>query len=446
MAGRSRTTSPRRSGPRVSKRLRRTARSSGVAGRPSLRVNWWRMGCRPCWRPFSWMFSMYSLAASKAPLLLPSCGACRFFAERVDFRGRGEFFASDDASRAVATAGGSARRPPGLRPWVQTRQGLRPCAQTCFLTSGETKAQEHVAVARRARVAVRRADEPRDAVPRATAGHPARARGRPSRVDSLLRTILAEPVRAPLQHVPQHVEQPPWIRLFEPDRMGSALRLLVLLLLPELPCYVVSVVQIEIDAAVAAVPGDRIEERRIVFSKDLEIPKPGGLCRSRPTSTLPLCLGGQPRAEPVHSARKLRQEDLAIVPAHVLHRPLRAHEPAWIAAHHRLPEGLCTRRVGQPIATAQHHLVLRSLVFPAPGLGLRRPHREGSRRYPPHALDHAIDSEPLEYAVSVLAPLGGPWLRQAIRQRGETRFSAKLQACHHAARHHAACHRPLPKR
>src|SRR4051794_25791501 len=315
------------------------------------------------------------------------------------------------ARRGQAAASGGLPRPRLLGPLLGSR-----------LNSGTAEAEVVVAGARIARVAARRAHAARAAAPGPAAQHPQRAGlSWTDRVGNAVGIVVPLAVRAPLVDVAQHVIEPPSIRLLQPHRMRS--RPLVRVLLPRPARAVPAVVQLEADAAVAAVPGDRIQQGCIVVAQDLQVAGIGRRLRARPAGILPLRRRRQRQTR--YPLLDPPQELLHILPAHLLDGPIRALEAAWIVPHHRFPERLGTRRIKQPEPPADPHVMLRSLVFIPPRLALRRTHPEPPWCNPAHTLPNRLarcrrDVDLRPEAVAVLAG-GAPGLLR-LRLRGFRRI------------------------
>ena len=144
----------------------------------------------------------------------------------------------------------------------------------------------------RSAYAVRAPHEPRVAAPAAAPQHPIGAPlRRPYRVDHRIVSIPSRPVQAPLPDVAQHVVQAPGIRQFLRDGMRSGPLVIVLFVRPA--GRIVAVLQLEIDAAVAAVPGDRVQAGSVVLAQDLQWPGVGRRFRTRTAGVFPLGFGRQ---------------------------------------------------------------------------------------------------------------------------------------------------------
>ena len=125
---------------------------------------------------------------------------------------------------------------------------------------------------------------------------------------------------------------------------------------------IVAVVEFKSDAAVAAIPSDRIQGRTIAFPQDLQRPGVGRRIGPGPAGVFPLGFGRQAQIESRDRPLIFARNCLAVFPADLLDGPVRTLEAAGIVAHHRLPEGLGARRVEQPEPAADRHLVLRAFV------------------------------------------------------------------------------------
>ncbi len=136
-------------------------------------------------------------------------------------------FAERGAPTRDATApaaGGSARRPWGLRP---ADLGLRPL--TWRKTSSKTKAQVVVAVAGGVATAVRRPDAPGIAAPGAAADDPARARRRRVWIGDWSCAVRLMHILTPLPHVPQYIVETERVRVLPAHRMRASLGVRILL-------------------------------------------------------------------------------------------------------------------------------------------------------------------------------------------------------------------------
>ena len=120
-----------------------------------------------------------------------------------------------------------------------------------------------------------------------------------------------------------------------------------------------------------------------------------------------------------------------VLPAHLLHRPLRVLEPARILAHHRLPQGLGAGGLEQPEALRDAHPMARVLgLEPRPlmiflgqplRLLLRRAHPEPTGRDPAHALNHPVQLEARKRTEPVLSPFDRPTPAHGRRRAGDER-------------------------
>jgi len=248
-------------------------------------------------------------------------------------------------------------------PLVRWLAGLAP-------NSGTAKAGVAGAVAGRSPAAERRPADARVADPTAAADHPARAGLRGSdRVGLPVGVVVPGPVRAPLPDVAEHVVQAPGVRAFLAYWMGAGLGVRILLSRPTRRG--VAVREPELDAAVPAIPGDRIEGRRVVLTKDLDRARVERRFGAGAAGVLPLGLGRQNQVQARDTGVDAFEKPLHMVPAHPLHGAIRTLKPARILPHHRLPERLGARRIHEPKALGDLDDVLRPFAVPPSRLVLR---------------------------------------------------------------------------
>ena len=139
------------------------------------------------------------------------------------------------------------------------------------LNSGTAKADAVDPLIRREAVAAGGAQDLRAAVPGAAAqdapGAILREPGAAIGWSTFIAFVIV--VLAPFPNIPEHIVEPPTVRLFHPH--GPRARFFVFILLFRPVRAVPSVIQIEIDAAIATIPGDRVERRRVACPQDRQL-------------------------------------------------------------------------------------------------------------------------------------------------------------------------------
>src|SRR4051794_40928055 len=98
-------------------------------------------------------------------------------------------------------------------------------------------------------------------------------------------------IKAPLLDVSQHIEQAPQVWCLQRHRLRAGLEMAVQLLQPI--AGVVSVIQFEAFATIAAIPGDSVQQGRLVGAEDIYLADIGGEVCSRTASIFPLRFGRQ---------------------------------------------------------------------------------------------------------------------------------------------------------
>ena len=235
-------------------------------------------------------------------------------------------------------------------------------------------------------------------------------------IDDCLFAIFPLTVPTPFPDIPQHIIEPLGRGFLAARRMRADPMMIRVLSFRPIGA-IEAVIQRECHAAIAAIPGNAIQNRGIIRPQDLQGPLIGGRFRAGATGVFPLGLRGQHQIETGYSVVDFRDEFVHLIPIHRIHGTIRGLEMTRVFTGYRLPQRLRARGVEQPVTSRQNDSMSWSLVFPSTRFVRGGAHLECPGENPTQALHDILQGEFDEDAMAILSPTAGPSRGSAMDQR-----------------------------
>jgi hypothetical protein len=145
--------------------------------------------------------------------------------------------------------------------------------------------------------------------------------------------------------------------------MGTTWRIGILEFRPYADLH--TILEIEPNAAVPGIPGDRIQRRRVGVAQEFDIASKGRRGRPRPAGIFLLRFAWQMQRQPIQALIRPLKESLNTLETNLFHGTLSSLESTGILVHDRFPKRLRAGRLAKPETLGDDDLMLRAFPVEA---------------------------------------------------------------------------------